>query len=158
MYRLVMLAIALVAVWLIWSGLYKPLIIGLGVLSVALTLWLSVRMDLTNRAFFALDLVPRLLGFWAWLLVEIIRSNFKVAAIILSPRLPISPVMVKMLPPTQGIVGQATLANSITLTPGTLTVDAHEGEFIVHCLTEAGARETVDGDMGQRLVRAVGER
>lgn len=158
MLRISLLAIALMAVWLIWSGLFKPLLIGLGVLSVLVVLWLSRRMQLTDKAFFTLDLLPRMLGYWVWLLWEIIRSNLVVARIILTAKMPISPTLITLEMPTRGLVGQATLANSITLTPGTLTVDAHEGQLMVHCLTEAGARELENGDMGQRVLKAVGER
>ena len=72
MIRLLILVVALVATWLVWSGLYKPLLLGLGVVSVALSLWLSLRLGLHHRAVFALDLVPKLLGFWASLLDDII--------------------------------------------------------------------------------------
>ena len=158
MIRLLILAVALVATWLVWSGLYKPLLLGLGVVSVALTLWLSVRMGLHHRAVYALDLVPRLLGFWASLLVDIIKSNFVVARIILSPSLPISPTLVQLEPELEGQVGRATLANSITLTPSTVTIDAHRGVFLVHCLTAESAHETRESDLGKRLQRALGDR
>ncbi len=158
MIRLLILVVALVATWLVWSGLYKPLLLGLGVVSVALTLWLSIRMGLHRRAVYALDLVPKLLGFWASLLVDIIKSNFVVARIILSPGLPISPTLVQLEPELEGQVGRATLANSITLTPSTVTIDAHRGVFLVHCLTRESARETRESDLGQRLQRALGDR
>lgn len=156
--RLLMLAFALVATWLLWSGLYKPLLFGLGAVSVALTLWLGVRMDLTNRAYFALELVPRMFGYWAWLLKEIIYSNFAITRIILSPSLPIQPTMLRLHPPSPGPIGRATLANSITLTPGTLTVDAHRDTFIIHCLTTATAEELQGGEMAERVFRSVGQR
>jgi multicomponent Na+:H+ antiporter subunit E len=156
--RLLILAVALVATWLVWSGLYKPLLLGLGVLSVGLTLWLCVRMGLHQRAVFALDLLPRLIGFWASLLIDIVKSNFVVARIILSPSLPISPQLVQLEPELEGQVGRATLANSITLTPSTVTIDAHRGVFLVHCLTEESARETRESKLGQRLHRALGDR
>lgn len=158
MIRLLILAVALVATWLVWSGLFKSLLLGLGVVSVGLTLWLSVRMGLHRQSVYALDLVPRLFGFWASLLVDIIKSNFEVARIILTPGLPISPTLVQLEPELEGQVGRATLANSITLTPSTVTIDAHRGVFLVHCLTEKSARETRESDLGQRLHRALGDR
>ncbi|MFM1895031.1 MAG: hypothetical protein RLZZ385_105 [Pseudomonadota bacterium] len=158
MARIGVLAVALTATWLIWSGLYKPLILGLGVLSLGITLWVVQRMDLTRKELFALDLVPRMLGFWAWLAKETFKSNLTVARIILSPNLPVSPTMVTIDSPAPGLVGEATLANCITLTPGTLTVDAHEGLLHIHCLTAEGARDMLDSDIGQRVHRAVGDR
>jgi multicomponent Na+:H+ antiporter subunit E len=158
MSRILILIGALSATWLVWSGLYKPLLLGLGVISVALTLWLSLRMRLHHRAVFALDLAPRLLGFWAGLLRDIIRSNFMVARIILSPSLPISPTLIRIEPKLEGQVGRAVLANSITLTPSTVTLDAHRGVFLIHCLTTESARETRESDIGERLQRALGDR
>jgi multicomponent Na+:H+ antiporter subunit E len=156
--RILILLAALTATWLVWSGLYKPLLLGLGIVSVALTLWLVVRMKLHHQAVFALDLAPRLLGFWAYLLVEVVKSNFAVARIILSPRMPIAPSLVKLEPHLEGQVGRATLANCITLTPSTVTLDAHRGVFIVHCLTEESAEATRQGEFGRRLERALGTR
>ena len=80
------------------------------------------------------------------------------ARIILSPGLPISPTLVQLEPELDGQVGRATLANSITLTPSTVTIDAHRGVFLVHCLTRESARETRESDLGQRLQRALGDR
>jgi len=158
MVRVLILVAALAGTWLVWSGLFKALLLELGVVSAALVIWLSLRMGLHHREVFALDLAPRLLGFWARLFVDIVKSNFRVARIILSPSLPISPTMVTFEPPLEGQVGRATLANCITLTPSTVTVDVHEGEFRVHCLTEMSARETRESDMGERLNRALGDR
>lgn len=156
--RLLILAFALAGTWLVWSGLFKPLLLVLGVVSLVLVLWLSQRMGVADRQAFSLDLAPRLLGFWAWLLKEIVKSNLAVARIVLSPRMPISPELIRLRPPTRGLLGQAILANSITLTPGTVTVDAHNGTFLVHCLTGSGARDLEQGEMAQRLHRAVGHR
>ena len=158
MIRLLILAVSLAATWLIWSGLYKPVVLGLGVLSVILTLWLAVRMNLLRREVFALDLAPRMVLFWLGLLVDIVKSNLVVARIILTPKMPISPRMVELEPGLEGLVGQATLANSITLTPSTVTLDNHEGRFVVHCLTEASARDTEANDLGVRVKKALGDR
>ncbi len=158
MARTLILLFALAGTWLVWSGLYKPLLFGLGVLSVALTYWLCLRMGLLRREVFALDLVPRLLGFWASLVVDIVRSNLVVARIVLTPSLPISPTLVQLEPSLKGQVGRATLANSITLTPSTVTLDAHEGVFLVHCLTRDSACEIRDSDIGRRLRNALGDR
>jgi multicomponent Na+:H+ antiporter subunit E len=116
------------AAWLLWSGLYKPLLIGLGILSCLLTLALARRMDAFSDHVFGLRLHPRAL----------------------SPSLPISPTVVEIDALPKGRFGQAILGNSITLTPGSLTIDDHEGKLLVHCLTEAGARELESGEMNRR--------
>lgn len=157
MIRVAILIAALVATWLVWSGLLKGLLLFLGVLSVGLTVWISLRMRLTAQGTFLLDLAPRLLAFWGWLFKEIVRSNFRVARIILDPRLPISPTLVTLDSPAAGPIGQATIANCMTLTPGTLTVDAHEGRYTVHCLTRAGADEVLEDEIGRRVADALGD-
>lgn len=138
------------AAWLLWSGLYKPLIIGLGVLSCLLTLALARRMDTFSDNVFGIRLRPQALGFWGWLGGQLVRSNIEVARIILTPGLPISPTVVEIDALSKDRLGQAILGNSITLTPGSLTIDDHEGKLLVHCLTEAGARELESGEMNRR--------
>ena len=137
--------------WLLWSGMYKPLLLVLGALSCLLVLLLSLRMGSFRQGVFSLHLVWRLLPFWAWLARELVVSNLQVARIILSPRLPISPTVIRLDALPREPVGQAILGNSITLTPGTVTLDDHEGELLVHCLTRQGADALLAGDMNRRV-------
>ena len=60
--------------------------------------------------------------YWCWLLVEILKSGWSVVRIIVDPKLPISPTLVRFKPSQKTPVGLVTHANSITLTPGTITV------------------------------------
>ena len=148
--RMLVLLIPLVAAWLLWSGIYKPLLLGLGVFSCLLTIYIKHRMD-----YFATDLFAvrygRLLGYWLWLAKEVVKSSLDVARIVLIPSLPISPEVVKIKASCEHPVDQAILANSITLTPGTLALDVHNGEITVHALTQAGADELKQGEMDQRV-------
>ncbi|MEM8660908.1 MAG: Na+/H+ antiporter subunit E, partial [Pseudomonadota bacterium] len=83
-------------------------------------------------------------------LKEIVSSSIDVAKIVLSPKLEISPVVVEFEAQTQSEVSQAILGNAITLSPGTVTLDVHEGKLLVHCLTERSARSLVDGESNAR--------
>ena len=139
------------AAWLLWSGLYKPLLIALGILSCLLTLIIARRMGFFAPTAFSLHLIPRLLTFWAWLGKELVKSNLEVARIVLSPKMPISPTLVNLKAMPRGQVSQAILGNAITLTPGTVTLDDHEGELIVHCLTREGAEALRHGEMNSRV-------
>lgn len=148
----VLLTLALwILAWLLWSGLYKPLLVTLGVLSSLLVLVLARRMGFFEERVYSLHLIGRLLPFWGWLGAQLVRSNLEVARIVLSPKLAISPTVVKIdaLPPDP--VGQAILGNAITLTPGTVTLDDHEGDLFVHCLTREGADALIEGDMNRRV-------
>ncbi len=149
--RLVLTFILWMVIWLLWSGLYKPLLITLGVISCLFTLFLAHRMGFFKRDVFSLHLTYRLIPFWGWLAIELVKSNLEVARIVLSPKMPVSPTVVQLTAQTENPVLQAILGNSITLTPGTVTLDDHEGELLVHCLTRQGADALLEGDMNRRV-------
>ena len=136
--------------WLLWSGLYKPLLIILGAFSCILSDYLAHRMGFFKHHRDLLHIIPRLPGYWMWLLKEIVLSSIDVAKLILNPSLPITPkvVVLKALPETD--VGQVILGNSITLSPGTVTLDVYEGEILVHCITNDSANELEKGEANRR--------
>jgi len=150
--RMVVLLVPLAAAWLLWSGIYKPLLLGLGVLSCLLTIYIKHRMNYFETDMFALRFGRRLLGYWLWLAKEVVKSSLDVARIVLSPSLPISPEVVRIKASCEHPVDQAILANSITLTPGTLALDVYKGEIAVHALTKAGADELRKGEMDRRVL------
>ncbi|MFT5578969.1 MAG: multicomponent Na+:H+ antiporter subunit E [Paraglaciecola psychrophila] len=144
-----LLLLVLAISWLLWSGLYKPLVIGLGAFSCVLSVYLAHRMGFfRHQALF--KLLPRLPGYWLWLLRETIVSSWDVAKLILSPSLPISPTVVALESAAQTDGGQVILGNSITLSPGTVTLDLHEGQLLIHCLTSESARELQNGEANRR--------
>lgn len=138
------------ATWLLWSGHYAPLTIALGGLSCALVLLLAIRAGFFDKDVYALHLGGRLPRFWGWLLLEIVKGNVNVARIVLHRRLPISPTVVTIDASDLPEVVQSTLANAITLTPGTLTVDVDAGIIEVHCLTREAATDLGTGEMLRR--------
>ena len=144
------LLLGLLAVaWLLWSGLFKPLLLGLGIFSCILSAVLAYRMGFFRHpGLFAV--VPRLPRYWWWLLGEIVSSSLEVARLILKPSLAISPTLVVIEAETRNEVGQAILGNSITLSPGTVTLDVHEGRLLVHCLTREGAEALQDGEVNRK--------
>ena len=150
--RMLALLIPLAAAWLLWSGIYKPLLLGLGLFSCVLTIYIKHRMEYFQTEVFALQFGRRLIGYWLWLAKEVIKSSLDVARIIVSPSLPISPQVLTVKASSENPVDQATLANSITLTPGTLALDVHKGEITVHALTRAGADELRKNEMDQRIL------
>ena len=149
--RMAALMLALVSAWLLWSGLFKPLLLGLGLFSCLLTFWLVSRMGYFQNTLFALRFSFKLFGYWIWLAKEILKSSIQVARIVLNPSLPISPRVVEIKSTSGHLVDQVILANSITLTPGTLALDLHEGVIKVHALTEEGAKELAEGAMDRRV-------
>jgi len=145
------LAVMLFAFWLLLSGYFTPFLLSAGVGSALAVVWFARRMVVVDAEGHPVRLIPRLLGYWAWLLKEILKSGWTVSLIILHPRLPISPTLVRFRPTQRTNVGLVVHANSITLTPGTITVEAAAGEFLVHGLTRSGADGVVDSDMDRRI-------
>jgi len=149
--RVVTLGILLVAAWLFWSGFFKPLLLGLGAFSCILVLYLSHRMRLFDSDIFALRFSFRLFRFWGWLGKEVFLSSLEVARVVLNPKLPISPTVIKFDTVCDHEVDRAILGNSITLTPGTLTLNIEGSELTVHSLTRQGALDLQSGEMERRV-------
>ena len=143
-----------VAFWLVLSGHYTPLYIGLGLVSAAIVTWLNRHDDLVSDVVRAL---PGLLMYTPWLLWQIAQSNLQVTRVVLDPRLPIDPVVVRVRTVMRRDLAIATFANSITLTPGTVTVDIDGDELVVHALTPETAAGVADGQMARRVARAYGD-
>lgn len=123
--------------WLALSGHYTPLVTSFGVLSVVLVVYICERMDVIDHEGVPYHMVPRLLTYVPWLLKEIFVANLVVAKVILDPELPISPRMVVFHGTQETDAGRALYANSITLTPGTITTGVEGHEFQVHALRAA---------------------
>lgn len=149
----VLLLLAILAFsWLIWSGLYKPLVLGLGVFSCILSVYAAQRMGFFRHQTL-IGMLPRLPGYWWWLLREIVISSIEVARLILKPSLPISPVVVVLESEAKSEVGQVILGNSITLSPGTVTLDLDQGQLLVHCLTSQSAKALSEGEANRRAAQ-----
>ena len=147
------LFILLAATWLRVSGYYTTLLLALGALSCALVVALCRRMGIIdpeghpNHLFLGLLLyIPRLL----W---EICKSNIDIARRILDPKLPIAPRVIRIKTSQKTHLGQVIYANSITLTPGTVSVEVEEGEITVHALTGETAATLLEGSMDRRVTR-----
>lgn len=149
-------AATLFAFWLVLSGVFTPFLLAAGLCTAVAVAALAWRMELADREGHPIHLTLGALAYWPWLAKEILKSAWQVARIILHPRLPVSPAMVRLRPSQESTVGLATYANSITLTPGTLTVEAERGGFLVHALTREGAQQLLEGEMDRRVSRFEG--
>jgi multicomponent Na+:H+ antiporter subunit E len=156
--RMAVLLCFLVPAWLLWSGHFDPLLLGLGAFSCAATFVIVQRMGYFDKDIFALTVTLRLLAYWCWLLKEIVMSSLVVAKVVLDPRLPISCRYIELKSSSPDSVGQVIFANSITLTPGTLTLDLHHGELKVHALTQGSADDLMSGEMDRRVASLGGRR
>ncbi|MBN2822184.1 MAG: Na+/H+ antiporter subunit E [Coriobacteriia bacterium] len=151
-------SLALFAFWLIMTGSLAPLDVATGaVLAVLLGWWASRSLWREDAPTLQLKQLPRLLAYIAWLLKEIIVAAVYVAEKVLDPRMPIEPIIITHRCSMRRDVSRVAFANSITLTPGTLTVDAEGDVFTIHCLSEEFADSIANGALERRIMRVFEE-
>ena len=148
------LGFALFLIWLLLSGHYTTFLISLGLISVLVVVAVVARMRLLGPDSVPLLLTPRFQLYLPWLIWQIAQSNLSVLRCILSPGPPIQPCVLHTAATQKSELGQVIYANSITLTPGTVSIDLRPGEITVHALTRAAAKEVRSGKMDRR-VRAI---
>lgn len=149
-----LLGIGLLVFWLLLSGFWdNGLLLFLGVMSTLLVLYLARRIEQVYPLRSISSIVFRLPVYWLWLFVEIVKANVDVLKRIWLPqRYPISPVLDKV-PMTQHTrVGKTIYANSITLTPGTVSVMLlKNGQLLVHALNQEAFNDLKKGEMDRRV-------
>lgn len=125
----------LFALWLLMSGIFKPLLIGLGVASVLVVVFVTRRMDAVDGDHVEIRLSPvRTMKYLLWLATEIAKANWAVTKIILSRNIRIRQHLFTVPYSQKSDLAQVVFANSITLTPGTITVETESGHFLVHAV------------------------
>ena len=157
MIHAISLGVVLAIVWLLLSGHFEPLILTLGLASCVVVVAITRRMDLIDREGHPIQLTRRAVGYWLWLGGEIVKANIDVARRVLAPKMAISPTMVRLASSQKSDLGLVIYANSITLTPGTISVDVEPGEILVHALSRDAARGLEGGDMDRRVSQVEGE-
>ena len=136
--------------WLSLSGHYTPLLLSFGVGSCALVVYLSLRMDVVDEEGVPVHVSARFALYLPWLMKEIFVANVAVARIILAPRMVISPRIVVFHGSQQTDLGRVIYANSITLTPGTITIGVEGHDFEIHALTAADLETDEEDEMDRR--------
>ncbi len=147
------LSITLAVLWLVMSGLLKPQLIILGVLSVALVVWLSVYMRvLKHRGQPIYFRFLHIASYWGWLLKQIFLSNVDVTRRVLSRDMGIQPTLRRVTATPDTEIGRVIYANSITLTPGTTAINfTVDGDIVVHALHEDSLHELEAGEMAAHI-------
>jgi len=148
------LLVALFLFWLLLSGHYTPFLLAAGAGScLAVVLFSDRLMSVLDREGHPIHLGRNALVYWPWLIWEIVKAAWDVTRRILDPRLPISPMLIRVKATQQSDVGRVIYANSITLTPGTISMELEEDTILVHALTREGAEGLATGDMDARVTR-----
>ncbi len=148
----------LAALWLIFSGSLEPLMLTYGLISILVVIWLNWKMDMlplaedqpcgTTRVYYL-----RLVGYLFYLLWQVVKAGTYVAYVILHPKMPINPKLVSFESQQPNVVARVILGNSITLTPGTLTVQIEGNNFVVHALDEEVEASLLSGEMEANVAR-----
>lgn len=150
------LFVILVCLWLLMSGHYTFLIISLGILSCAFCVYLANRAKLIDDEGLPLFFLPKLLGYLIWLFKEILISNLNTAKAIVSNNIKPEIFTVKASQITD--VAKVTYANSITLTPGTVTTKIKNNTFEVHALNTDFGNDVRSNEMDKKVKLLEGER
>lgn len=145
-------ASVLAALWLVLSGHFSPFLITTLILSVFAVMALIIHLGLLGQAPRPLAALGPLLRYWAWLALEMAKANGAVIRAVLQPSR-ISPTMIWVRADQESELGRALFANSITLTPGTITVLVEYHHILVHALERDGATDLAGGRMGRRCAR-----
>jgi len=150
--------VVLFCLWLLLSGHYDLFHISMGFFSALLVTLVHVRI---NRYLYLHKEIAkentlrysRLLFYIPWLIWQIVIASLQVAYVVLHPRTPINPSLVRFKTRLPNIAAKVILGNSITLTPGTLTIRIREDEFLVHALTEASSTSILDGSLPLQVAK-----
>lgn len=152
------LAVVLAVFWLALSGYFhEPLILSFGVISILLVIALCIRMKIMDEETVPYLNMPKTLTYFIWLGKEIVKANVQVVKAVLSPDMQVSPTMVKIPSTPDTEIGKTMFGNSITLTPGTVTVEMSEDEILVHALLEEMSDPKGFAEMASRAAKSVGE-
>ncbi|MBT1449888.1 Na+/H+ antiporter subunit E [Glaciecola sp. XM2] len=140
------LAIVLALIWVLLSGMFKPLMLGFGAFSVVFAVWMTSRMQHIDheryRFFITLSFIP----FFIKLGIKIVQSNIDVCARILGFR-PVESTFITIKMPYKDDVAKVLYAHAITLTPGSSSIALDDNTLLVHTISEQGARDLANGDM-----------
>ncbi len=144
--------IVLFGLWLLLSGLFKPLLIVLGLISCALAAAIAYRMEAVDGEHMPMPLHPvKAFGYAAWLMMEIAKANVVVARAIVARSLNINQKLFSVPSSQASDLASVVFANSITLTPGTITVETESGYFLVHALDHTEGTEAELAEMDHRV-------
>ncbi len=152
MHRLFVAALLLVF-WVLLSGHFTTLLLTLGVISMLLVSWFLWRMDRVDGEPSRLYPSIGLVGYLLWLFWCVVKANVDLARRIWQSSLPVQPIWSRLDTKVQTPFEKTLYANSITLTPGTLTTDVHDDHFMVHALSQEGLDELCEGEMERRIRR-----
>lgn len=152
----IFLSLSLAVFWLLISGHNTVLLLALGAASIAFSVYIAHRMDVVDHESQPLHLTLKLPGYYAWLMKEVILANITVVKHIWLGNNTISPTLATITASQKTDVGKVIYANSITMTPGTVTISLEGDQFMVHALLRESIEELKAGEMDRRVTQLEG--
>jgi len=149
----IILSISLSVFWLLNSEHSTDYMLSLGVISIAFVVYIAHRMDVVDHESQPVHLTLKIPAYYTWLIKEIIRSNLVVVKHIWLGNKSISPVFATITASQKTEIGKVIYANSITLTPGTVSVNLEGDRIMVHALLEESIKDLESGEMDRRVVQ-----
>ena len=143
----------LFGVWVLLSGKIDAFHLGVGLVVVALLAWMQRGLPALRGPGSSVLRSFRVITYSGWLLAQMVKSALYVAQVVLLKRDEVDPQLIAFRSPQPSTLTAVVFANSITLTPGTLTVDLVGDRYVVHALTPATAKDVMDGEMARRVAR-----
>jgi len=157
----------LLGLWLLLSGHYDVIHISMGVFSALLVVLINLRLrkyyfyeeEISEtrakiRGIFPTPLrFGRVLFYIPWLILQIIVASLQVAAVVLNPKMPVDPALLRFKTRLPNLASKVILANSITLTPGTITVRLKDDEFLVHSLMDISATGIIQDKLPEEVAK-----
>ncbi|MEO1040473.1 MAG: Na+/H+ antiporter subunit E [Pseudomonadota bacterium] len=151
----VLLTLVLIVLWLVLSGYwFKPILLFFGACGVITAMALTLRTGLLDDESAPFPRILPFLSYWRWLGGEILKANVYVVRTALKPELDITPTLTRVPVRAESGLARATFANSITLTPGTVTVEVEENGFLVHALSRELTDQEAFAEMERRTIEA----
>ena len=150
------LFLILLSLWLLMSGHYSILIITLGIISCAFCVYVAKRGNLIDDEGLPIFFIPRLSNYLIWLFKEILKSNLNTAKVIINGKVEPETFTVKASQVTD--VAKVTYANSITLTPGTVTTKMQKDVFEVHALNSDFGNDVRTNEMDKKVTWLEGKK
>ena len=152
----------LLGIWIVFSGQFDFFHLTLGVLSAGFISHVTGDMFFQDRTRGMKERsreLSRLPGYLVWLAWQIVLANLHVLYLALHPRglAEVEPAIVRFRTPLRSDFSRYVLANSITLTPGTITLKTTGNQFVIHAISQK-TRESLDGSMERRIADVFGEK
>lgn len=162
--HLTVLTVVLFVFWILLSGKFDLKFLLYGVMTAMISAWICVPLLLLSNAdgskkYFIFDVnLGKYAMYWLWLLNEVVKANIDVVKATVKSEMVINPRVIAFRIQFDNPMAYTTLANSITLTPGTVTLNVTEdGLYEIHALTDGAAEGLLEGGMQKKVADLFGE-